>query len=475
MIVGETVRNKFVYIFLFMLIFSFNSVKVEARTLEYKADNKILQSDSMVSKVSNGNVARTAKGGSGDILYTCKYTNVNFPTYQKDNLNPFVSKKPVSNFVIENFDVVVKKDGSLVFGINGNEVPTSKIGSGKLIERDDVGLNVPISIHCDNKDNCNNYFGYDGNPNNLKIPTCPNIYATEIYDNVYGSINFFDDNTNISVASRIEHIFDETSKNDEIDWTGSIYSDEEIKNLLNGIEDDKDEKKCSYTFTKRGALDIDQYMQIDFVVTESGKKKIVIAYNGGTKIEEFNNADLDISFPKLGTFHFYGPNNSTIPGGNDLYFPSGECNSLAILKAGGKYNIVSEDYAKNNQFGLDYEVLEIGSMDDILGDDGFLDNPVNENVGKCVDYLGRASESNSLAYLLDGVYNLIKIFSIVLVLLMSMLDFAKTITDNRDELMHSIKKFTTRIIVLIVILLLPSVIDMIGNLLGIEDILCGIK
>jgi len=100
---------------------------------------------------------------------------------------------------------------------------------------------------------------------------------------------------------------------------------------------------------------------------------------------------------------------------------------------------------------------------------------ISDKSGVCVDYLGEASKEGTVANLLDEVYGIIKIGSIILVIVLSMLEFAKVTTKSKDELMEAVKKLAIRLVILIILLLLPTFVDMIGNLFGIEDILCGIK
>ena len=81
-----------------------------------------------------------------------------------------------------------------------------------------------------------------------------------------------------------------------------------------------------------------------------------------------------------------------------------------------------------------------------------------------------------LAAMLQTVYTVIKVVAIILTIVMSMLDLSKTITNGKkDELMSTIKKWVNRLIMVLVILLLPTFIDIIGNIAGKEDILCGIR
>ena len=100
---------------------------------------------------------------------------------------------------------------------------------------------------------------------------------------------------------------------------------------------------------------------------------------------------------------------------------------------------------------------------------------ISDRVGFCVDYLGKASDDGTVANLIDELFDIAKIGSIMLVVILSMIECVSAITKDKDEIPNIVKKTIKRLIVLIIILLLPVFIDMVGNILGIEDILCGIK
>lgn len=133
---------------------------------------------------------------------------------------------------------------------------------------------------------------------------------------------------------------------------------------------------------------------------------------------------------------------------------------------------------KVNDVGDGKGVLVDGSYDPNEDSDINIDvNPDNVSAksGTCSSYLGVAGEGDNIATLLDKIYTLIKLGSIIVVILMSSLEFANSVTKNKDDLMDVVKRFAKRLIIMVIILLLPSFIDLLGSLFGIEDILCGIK
>lgn len=104
-----------------------------------------------------------------------------------------------------------------------------------------------------------------------------------------------------------------------------------------------------------------------------------------------------------------------------------------------------------------------------------IDLIIDKDAGTCESYLGLADEEGKPAYYLQIAFTIIKLVSILLVIVMSMVEFAGVISSDKDKLKETINKFVKRLIILIVILLIPTFIDMIGNILDIENILCGIK
>ncbi len=108
-----------------------------------------------------------------------------------------------------------------------------------------------------------------------------------------------------------------------------------------------------------------------------------------------------------------------------------------------------------------------------------IDKTVSDEVGTCVSYLGHADGKENgeptVAYYLQIVFNLIKVGSIVLCIVFSMIDFSGAITSAKTDVKATAMKCVKRLIVVVIVLLLPTFIDMIGNIIGIDDILCGIK
>lgn len=100
----------------------------------------------------------------------------------------------------------------------------------------------------------------------------------------------------------------------------------------------------------------------------------------------------------------------------------------------------------------------------------------NYSPDTCAHYLGNAEDNNAScpAYWLNYVFQIVKYLSIILVIVMDMIDLTSAIAKEglKPEL---IKKCVMRLVICIVILLLPTLIDSVGTLLGLDGLMCGIK
>lgn len=93
----------------------------------------------------------------------------------------------------------------------------------------------------------------------------------------------------------------------------------------------------------------------------------------------------------------------------------------------------------------------------------------------CVDYLGHASDNDTIAHFLDNVWDIIKIVSILLVIVFAMIDFAKALSNDKEKIPVVVKRAVMRLVFLVVLLMLPTLIDALGSVAGVDGILCGIK
>lgn len=146
---------------------------------------------------------------------------------------------------------------------------------------------------------------------------------------------------------------------------------------------------------------------------------------------------------------------------HEIYLEKDVDNFLLKLSKTDKSIILKNNYTIDEDENYHSLVKRIGWFDKLN---------ISDEVGNCIDYVGE-----DLAGYLQTIFTIIKVVAIILTLVMSMLDLASVMTKNRDELMPTVKKWAQRLIIVIAILLLPTLIDLIGNIAGKEDILCGIK
>lgn len=96
-----------------------------------------------------------------------------------------------------------------------------------------------------------------------------------------------------------------------------------------------------------------------------------------------------------------------------------------------------------------------------------------EDIGACEDFIGTVDEEGSPAYYIDFIYDVVKIGITVVLILLSMFDLVNAIISEK-ALNGIYKKLIYRLIIVLIVLLLPTLITLVGELLTGKDILCGI-
>lgn len=111
-----------------------------------------------------------------------------------------------------------------------------------------------------------------------------------------------------------------------------------------------------------------------------------------------------------------------------------------------------------------------------------IDNTNNNDVQeqKCDgdhSILGSVNDPNSVAWLLQQVFNYIKIIGPIFVVVLSSVDFAKVIIKSDDEAMAKAQKtLITRIILAACLFFIPTLVSATLDLFGItSDATCGLK
>ncbi len=93
----------------------------------------------------------------------------------------------------------------------------------------------------------------------------------------------------------------------------------------------------------------------------------------------------------------------------------------------------------------------------------------------CQGTLGSPDTPGTTAYLLQEIFDVIKLAVPVLLIVLTVIEFMKAVTSGKDDAIKVAFKHTiTRLILGLIIFLLPTLIDYIMELLGLYDT-CGIR
>ena len=106
--------------------------------------------------------------------------------------------------------------------------------------------------------------------------------------------------------------------------------------------------------------------------------------------------------------------------------------------------------------------ITISDSFNILDDlDGAMDNYNKEQTCDGDNsLLGNVNDPNSVAWLLQYVFNVVKVVGPILVIILSSFDFAKVIISNDDESMAKAqKKLIWRLILVVALFLIPDIIS----------------
>lgn len=88
----------------------------------------------------------------------------------------------------------------------------------------------------------------------------------------------------------------------------------------------------------------------------------------------------------------------------------------------------------------------------------------------CTDIL-----SEKVIGFIQAAWNIVKAATVVVTILFGILDFLGSTSKDKDALMEAVNKTIKRIIILLIILLLPTIIDIFGDLIDKPDLMCGIR
>ena len=224
---------------------------------------------------------------------------------------------------------------------------------------------------------------------------------------------------------------------------------------------DNGEKYINVYFGLRGASE-GQLMLVkegeDVVATPSndhGEKFTIIIYS-----EEVE---------KLFKQNFTQINNNTYscPSPTDFYLIEESFNEKYYSITTDKQ--LASEYPQNSYFREGVGGLDSNGTD--------TDIKLDFTIGDCNSYLGYINNKNDPAYYLNFAFQLIKYIAIVLLFVLSVIDFAKATASNKDDaIKKAIQTAIKRIIIAIIIFFLPILINFLLDLLGIVSTnpTCGI-
>jgi hypothetical protein len=94
---------------------------------------------------------------------------------------------------------------------------------------------------------------------------------------------------------------------------------------------------------------------------------------------------------------------------------------------------------------------------------------------ECEALFGDPEDSDSFAFLLQRVFNIMKYAGPLLCIIFSCIDFVKVVvSDDKDAMSKTIKKCLTRVVLALVLFFIPTVINFLFPLLGFYGT-CGIN
>lgn len=142
--------------------------------------------------------------------------------------------------------------------------------------------------------------------------------------------------------------------------------------------------------------------------------------------------------------------------------------------------VLVSKYVSSSISDEDYEHVETDpNKPDIVDKDGKLDLDIDFDFDgeSCDSYLGNPKENGSPAYYLQFVFDLMKYLALVILFVMTIIEFGKaTVSSNQDAMKKALQNTLKRLIIAVVIFFLPILIKFILTLLGIySPSTCGIS
>lgn len=220
---------------------------------------------------------------------------------------------------------------------------------------------------------------------------------------------------------------------------------------------------AEFTTIDQIALDFNNDKYSVYVVDSNLNKKngSTLTMNDGVSTITYSNVDIDIA----DLHNYYKNNSSGCP--NKIYWDK---NGVLYLSTKAdsysqKYEgtLTSKSTSKNKELNLDGS--KITSSDTSL-----------PNITTCTGLLGEPDDEGSPAYYLVKAFDVIKYVAIVLLIVLSVMDFTGAVTkQDKDALSKILKRVMMRFVLCIIIFFLPYFVKLLLHYLVERQIdLCGI-
>ena len=103
--------------------------------------------------------------------------------------------------------------------------------------------------------------------------------------------------------------------------------------------------------------------------------------------------------------------------------------------------------------------------------------PVTDNPGNitCKDIFGDKSDKGSVIHILAEVYNIGRIVAVIMVIVLSMVDFTKAVASSDSGIIKkSFNKFIKRLVILVALFLIPGFVKIIFDITFGSGTMCSI-
>ncbi len=326
------------------------------------------------------------------------------------------------------------------------------------------------------------FFSYNSNNalkavdfNSVECPIISTLTSTSSKLNKFQSLTFSSTKDTNNTTNYDQHY---AIKEPEV--VGDMF--ENIEGESGNVTTVKETKSCDYYYEADKINGLTEPLRFRLVMMSNGEKRICVANHKGVNAiescETYSNNTTEFELQNSSSKKFW----LEVPAGEaDLIYKNSSNNSFTCPDKKDLYvafwtddvYVLTADEEKLDQYRGGSEAVnptEDSTEWDKFGNSSYQQEAYYGLGGSCTDIL-----STEMIELLDGIYDVIKYGSIVILVVLAMLDISKSVITDKNELGPIVKKFVTRLIFLILLLLIPTIIEVLGSLAGHPGILCGIK